>query len=304
MKAIDEAVNGYLAYRHMHGAAPKTLAKFKPILGLYASWVGDRLPGQVTKAELNMKWLVRWHEAFEARNGRHPEPRTVNSMIDTCTGLYDWLMKMDALVDVEGRPVPSPWIGFDRRSCKQRLRPWLEPDELEQLISAGATPERRFIARWLAHTGLRIEADVCRVMDVNLDTGTIMVAISKTDAGVRSIPINPILVPLLQTRFERMRQARLFKPTTPILYTRNGTAVTEQQAHRQLTEMGNLAGIMKPTGPQALRRTFGSILVNKGLAIEHVSKLMGHESISTTAKYYAEILPDTIRRAYMEIIAA
>lgn len=303
MTALEESGRAYLSDRKMNGAAPKTLTKFKPILALYSDWAGDRAPGSINGAELRLSWMPFWHDAFEMRNGRSPEPRTVNSMIDTLTGFYEWMMKVDLLVDSDGRPVPTPWIKVDRRSVKQQLRPWLEPDELKRLIEAGATRERRLLAQWLAYTGLRIEADLVRVMDVNLDTETIHVAISKTSAGVRSIPLDTRLKPQLVLLFEKMRSSGLYEPTTPILHTRHGTAMTEQQAHRQLTQMGKLAGIAKPTGPQALRRTYGSILVNRGMPMEMVSRLMGHESVSTTAKYYAELLPETIREMYLKVVA-
>jgi site-specific recombinase XerD len=303
MTPVEAAAQGYLADRKMNGAARKTLVKFGPILALYADWAGDRAPGSITGADLHRAWMPLWYNAFETRNGRAPEPRTVNSMIDTLAGFYTWMMKVDLLVDADGRLVPTPWVKIDRRKCKQKLRPWLESDELAALIEAGKTPEQRFQARWLAYTGLRIEADGCRVMDVNLATDTISVSLSKTSAGVRSIPIHPALKPILVGHLDEMRRRGLYSATTPILYTRNGTAVKEQQAIRQLKEMGERAGIAKPTGPQALRRTFGSILLNKGMRIETVSRLMGHESVATTAKFYAELLPETIRAEYLRIVA-
>jgi site-specific recombinase XerD len=300
---VAAAAQGYLADRKMNGAAPKTLVKFGPILALYADWAGDRAPGSITGAELRLEWLPTWHAAFEARNGRPPAPRTVNSMIDTLAGFYEWMMKVDLLVDADGRLVPTPWVKIDRRTFKQKLRHWLEADELAALIEAGKTPQRRFQARWLAHTGLRIEADECRVMDVNLATDTISVSISKTSAGVRSIPIHPALKPILVGHLDEMKRRGLYSPRTPILYTRNGTAVKEQQAQRQLAEMGERAGIAKEVNPQMLRRTFGSILLNKGMRIETVSRLMGHESVATTAKFYAELLPETIRAEYLRVVA-
>jgi hypothetical protein len=39
------------------------------------------------------------------------------------------------------------------------------------------------------------------------------------------------------------------------------------------------------------------------MRIEVVSRLMGHESVSTTAKFYAELLPATIRAEYLRVVA-
>jgi integrase/recombinase XerD len=300
---VEAAAQAYLADRKMNGAAAKTLTKFRPILAMYADWAADRAPGAISGAELRLSWMPTWHAAFGVRNGREPAPRTVNAMIDTLAGFYDWMMKVDLLVDGDGRPVPSPWVKIDRRTFKQPLRPWLEVDELAALIEAGNTPGRRFQAQWLVYTGLRIEADECRVMDVHLASDTISVVLSKTTAGTRSIPLDPRLKPHLLAHLNGMKRRGLYSPTTPILHTRNGTVVKEQQAYRQLVEMGERAGLAKKVGPQTLRRTYGSLLLNAGLRIEVVSRLMGHESVSTTAKFYAELLPETIRAEYLRAVS-
>ena len=47
--------------------------------------------------------------------------------------------------------------------------------------------------------------------------------------------------------------------------------------------------------PHPLRRTFGSDLLNRGLRLEVVSRLLGHTSTRTTETAYAELLDQTIR---------
>lgn len=44
-----------------------------------------------------------------------------------------------------------------------------------------------------------------------------------------------------------------------------------------------------------LPRTFGSDLLNRGLRIEVVSKLLGHADTRTTEQCYAELLDSTVR---------
>jgi integrase len=50
-----------------------------------------------------------------------------------------------------------------------------------------------------------------------------------------------------------------------------------------------------------LRRTFGSMLAQKGVPIFDISKLMGHSSVQVTAKIYAHLLPDNLRKAVMHL---
>ena len=43
-----------------------------------------------------------------------------------------------------------------------------------------------------------------------------------------------------------------------------------------------------------LRCTFGYNLIKQGMPIYHVSKLLGHVSVTTTAKHYAPILSNDV----------
>ena len=63
------------------------------------------------------------------------------------------------------------------------------------------------------------------------------------------------------------------------------TAVTYWQ--HDLRRTFRAAG--QPGGhPHQLRDTFAVSLLEKGVPLEEVSKLLGHESIATTEKYYAK----------------
>jgi site-specific recombinase XerD len=53
--------------------------------------------------------------------------------------------------------------------------------------------------------------------------------------------------------------------------------------------------------PHTLRRTLGSDLLNRGVRLEVVSKLLGHASTTITEQAYAELLDSTI---VAEVLAA
>jgi integrase len=48
--------------------------------------------------------------------------------------------------------------------------------------------------------------------------------------------------------------------------------------------------------PHTLRRTFATDLLNRGVRLEVVSKLLGHASVAVTQKAYATLLDSTARR--------
>ncbi|MEM6297309.1 MAG: site-specific integrase [Bacteroidota bacterium] len=67
-----------------------------------------------------------------------------------------------------------------------------------------------------------------------------------------------------------------------------------------LKEIADLTRIKKNLTTHVARRTFAMYLLNEGLSFEAVSKLLGHTSVQTTQRYYAEFLGESIQREIEE----
>lgn len=67
---------------------------------------------------------------------------------------------------------------------------------------------------------------------------------------------------------------------------------SNQPLNRYLKDAASLAGINKPISFHCSRHTFATLLLNREIPIEAVSKLLGHKDIKTT-QIYAKILPKT-----------
>lgn len=61
-----------------------------------------------------------------------------------------------------------------------------------------------------------------------------------------------------------------------------------------LTEIGNKMGLSFNLTMHVARHTFAVLALNRGVTVHMISKLLGHSSIITTEKVYAQFLPDAI----------
>lgn len=69
---------------------------------------------------------------------------------------------------------------------------------------------------------------------------------------------------------------------------------SNQQYNMRLKLVAEYAGVYKDMASHWGRRTCGMLLLNKGVSMETVSKVLGHSSIRTTESVYAKMLPKTI----------
>lgn len=74
--------------------------------------------------------------------------------------------------------------------------------------------------------------------------------------------------------------------------------ISNQKYNSYLKEVGKRAGIEKNLTTHIGRKTFGSLMLQRGFSIEAVSKMLGHADIRTTQRHYARV---TDKRVEMEV---
>ena len=123
---------------------------------------------------------------------------------------------------------------------------------------------------------------------------------SKTPCGRRIIPINDNIV----FYFKEIQKNNdlLGIDSNYVVCTRTGTRQTHRnllRSLRRIVERGTI--IPEETTLHTLRHTFGSTLIRKGVAIEIVSKLMGHANIMVTYNKYIHVINEEKAKA-MELV--
>jgi site-specific recombinase XerD len=86
-----------------------------------------------------------------------------------------------------------------------------------------------------------------------------------------------------------------------LLHHADGSPLTHQWLHRHLVALATAAGVPK-VSPHRLRHTLATRLLNAGMAITGVQKLLGHEYLSTT-QIYARVYDSTVEADYRQAMA-
>src|SRR4051794_2582189 len=243
--------------------------------------MGDRDAGALSSRDIAIEWLGGWTCASEARRGRTPSIRTTRNHIIALRAFFVFLSKFDY---VDRNPV----LAIDIPRAHRRKNDWLDESEDRAMLSAASRPVEAIVIPLLRWTGMRSgEVESLRIKDVDLAGEVVTVRHSKTIAGERTIPIFPPLRCEIRRWLDFQSARGIDSPQGFFLATRSGRPMSHSQLWVVVKRVAGRAGVRRraPTGdhhnissisPHTLRRTFASDLVNKGVRLEVVSRLLGH----------------------------
>ena len=147
----------------------------------------------------------------------------------------------------------------------------------------------------LAHSGLRIsELLDLTVRDVDLSFGRLRVLAGKANKDR--------IVYLTQTAAHALQRYLHSVPHTPddLFFSIDGRPLVYSTAYKRLRAFALSAGVPN-VSPLRLRHTYATTLLNNGMTLTALRKLMGHENLNTTL-IYARLADTTVRHQYLQAI--
>jgi len=160
-----------------------------------------------------------------------------------------------------------------RKERNGRVR-WLEDEEEKRVLSYFKGSEMELLVIFLIDTGMRL-GEALAITRKEINGSLIHVWDGKT--GHRSVPMS-----------DRVKKLVAFIPFK----------ITARQANYQWGKCRQALGLSDDSQfvLHALRHTFASRLVQRGVDLYRVKALLGHSTISTTERY-AHLAPDNLQSA-------
>ena len=219
-----------------------------------------------------------------AADGKSPGTRnrylaTLASVLTACVKRWHWL----ASSPMQGVAKPTETNGGTR---------FLSDDELERLLTAcraSASPDLLLAVMLSITTGAR-QGEILglRWRDVDLDAGLLRLRVdaeTTTKGGIRTLPIAPQAVPLLQSR----REARRASKVTPLRddgfvfpsRVTNAKPVALRRPWETALQRAGIEGFRW----HDLRHSAASFLAKGGASLLEIGAVLGHRSANTTRRY-------------------
>jgi site-specific recombinase XerD len=177
-----------------------------------------------------------------------------------------------------GKPEFVSFIKLRRRYSK--LPVVLSLKEVHSLLNAIEHRRYQAVAMVMYGTGMRVaEAIRLTVRDIDAERGVIQVVRGK-GGKPRQVQLSESLYQWLRQYWDRER------PPAPYLFAnQQGKLPSNNTMQKVLRLAAEQAGIKKHVTPHVLRHCFATHLLEEGTDVRVVSALLGHASISTTARY-------------------
>jgi integrase len=273
--ARDETIEEYRRYsRYVTGPVPKA--------------PNSRVPrrveplGPVLVAELTPADIRRWFLAVAEHVGKYTALRA-KSYLKAALEL--------AAVEMGVRPPPMPNIRTNGHKAKKVL---LSVEDVGRLIAFCRQHPRGLYVAFPFLTGCRaceqlalrwpdvdFERSVIRIHRSQSRTGVVH-EVTKTAAGMRSVPMGPLLREMLLEWRPRCPKSELVFPAA-----RGGRALYLTFNKHIWTPLLREAGVAHVT-PHSARHSFISVAQSQGLEVGLVSKIVGHSDPTITLSHYTQ----------------
>jgi site-specific recombinase XerD len=285
----DELRTTWLSERALQ-YTDQTLARARRVLALYERWrKKHKLPCKTVEQVANRKDLTAWRDyrlAHEA--GR----KTVANDFSTLSEFFGWCAREKYLADNPIERIARPRFTIKKEGTpltRTQAGRWLRsirPKSKHGACSAMTTGDvrrKRHIAVFLLNTGLR-NGELCAldIDDLRVERHTRLLHVLGKGLKHRWVPLNCAALAAVRLHLRSRGAPR----TGPLFATRAGARYNGKQLAGELRKSGNSCRERIQVNAHNLRHTFATWLARTVADVSLAQKILGHENVNTTLRYY------------------
>jgi integrase/recombinase XerD len=172
-------------------------------------------------------------------------------------------------------------FSIPRRKVAAKLPEILSREEVRRILEASAKLKHRTLLTATYAAGLRV-SEVCNLKVSDIDSARMMLRVEcGKGAKDRYTLLSPRLLELLRLYWHATR------PVSWLFPTRDGQrCIDSTLAQKMYYAAKRRAEITKEGGIHSLRHAFATHLLEAGVDVHAIQRLLGHGQLSTTARYF------------------
>lgn len=268
----------YLEYiRSVRSLSPRTVESYTRDLSLYDSFLSDLPPLEAADSDIRL---------FAADLGQHGmESASINRILSALRGFYRYAVRF-------GLTDSNPALAVRNLKVPQKMPAFLFSEDAASLCRkpAGSTilwPARDTALLWVLYsTGCRV-SELAGIALSDIDTSGTSATVTGKGRKQRKVFFSREAQEVLGTYLaERTAVLSGHQDTdrskNRLFISKQGRALSVRGIQYII---GRYTEDARHLSPHALRHTFATTLVSRGVDIRSVQEMLGHASISTTQRY-------------------
>ena len=258
----EDLLDAYLAAKEVEGRSAKTMA-------LYAYTIRRLMEHANTDTRHVTVYHIRAFLMAEKKRGISES--TINGNRSVFSSYFGWLQK-------EGLLQANPCANLGAIKCPKVVREPYSAEDLERLREACKTIRDRALLEFLLSTGCRV-SEVCALNREDIDFQTLECTVFGKGSKERVVYLDAVAAMLLKRYLGTRTDAdpALFVGLRDERLLPGGVRVMLKVLERK-TGIANVH-------PHRFRRTLATNLIARGMAIQEVAAVLGHDKLDTTMRY-------------------
>lgn len=258
----DFMVDAFIEAMRVEGRSVKTLDRYRYVIGRLLKAAG-------TSTRSITQYHIRKYLSDEKKRGI--SDMTIKGYCWVFSSYFGWLHR-DGIIS------RNPMGNIGKVAVQKKVKEVFTDVEIEKLKNACDLIRDKAIICFLKATGCRI-SEVTQLNRNDIDFTNLECVVLGKGNKQRTVYMDPVTGMILQQYLEKRRD------NNPSLFVGRRRERFEPGGIRaMLKRIGKAAGV-KHVHPHKFRRTELTELVNRGMTIEQVKMIAGHEKIDTTMQY-------------------
>ena len=253
----------FIEAKSVEGKSEKTVERYRYIMQRILEEVG---------VPFSRMTVYHIRNYYTAERERGIAPSTIKGYRDVCNSFFGWLTR-------EGLIRQNPMNNLTAIKQPKVIRKPFSAVELTKLQEAAKDPRDRAIVAFLLSTGCRI-SEACAVDREQVDFQTLSLTVHGKGDKERKVYIDDVTAMLLK----RYLDDRTDMMPPLFVSMKKVERMTPSGVRNMLKRLERESGV-ENVHPHRFRRTLATSLINKGMPIQEVAAILGHEKIDTTMRY-------------------
>lgn len=280
-KSSNELLDNFIATKRLEGRSEKTMRLYRFTISKLISSIDKNV------CTLSTEDIRNYLSAYQTEHGISKD--SIDNMRRNLSSFYRWL-------EDENYIFKSPLRRIHKIKTRKVVKEPFTDEEIERLRDGCKYPRDLVIIEFLYSTGVRI-GELCKLnrSDIDFEERECIVLGKGDKERVTYFDA--------RTKLHLMEYLKSRDDNNPALFVsirKPATRLEEGGVEAMLRKLGERCNVTH-CHPHRWRRTCASAALSKGMPIEQVQKMLGHEEISTTLTYLM-ITDSTVKSSHRKYL--